>query len=222
MSAILDKIKALLAKAASTSNAHEAEAFAAKASELMEKYQVDIDAIRASDDPVGRDFGYTTKAKTMPWQGSVASAAAMYYGCRTILHTGSYDGSKVEFFGRESARITALEMLPYFIKTINWHAREMARETGWDSYKCAKQVGLEFAHRLRQLAPEMEVANGAVTGRNALVRVDEINAMVESLYPNLGKGRSRSFTTTAQARARANSIGLSGQMGGRSNALRIA
>lgn len=219
---ILEKIKALLAKAASTTNMAEAAAFAEKAHELMEKYQVDVDAIRASDDPVGKDEAYTTKAKAKTWQMSLTMATARYYGCRSVYNTNPYRGSYVEIFGRESARITAMEMLPYFVQTVNKMAREMAAQTGWDGYKCAKQIGLELSVRLRQLAPDMEgEGNTHVSGQNALVRIDEINALVEATYPNLHTGRSSKFTTSSLARNYAQSIGLASQMGAGRGALKI-
>lgn len=216
---ILEKIKALLAKAASTTNANEAEVFAAKANELMEKYQIDIDAIRASDDPVGKDKAYATKAKATTWQMDAASATAQYYGCRAI-RSRRPEGCFITIFGRESARITAMEMLPYFIKTINVYAREMSKQLGWDSYKCAKQIGQAFAARLQGLAPKMEQANSVVTGKNALIRLDEINALVEATFPHLSRSRERQINTSAAAQAYAGRIGLAGQMGSRSS-LRI-
>jgi hypothetical protein len=217
---ILEKIKALLAKAASTTNMAEAAAFAEKAHELMEKYQIDIDAIRASDDPVGRDQAYTTKAKQKTWQMSLTMATARYYGCRSVYTTCSIMGSNVEIFGRESARITAMEMMPYFVQTVNRMAREMAERTRWDSYKCAKQIGLELAHRLFSLAPEMENTNEHVSGKNALVRIDEINALVEQIYPKLKTARKSSFRTSEMAAQYAGSVNLANQMGSRS-ALKI-
>jgi len=219
---ILEKIKALLAMAASTKNMDEAAAFAAKAHEMMEKYQVDVDAIRASDDPVGHDYAYHTKAKNKTWQMSLASATARYYGCRSVFtwHENLY---KVDIFGRESARITSMEMLPYLVATVNRCAREMAATTGWDGYKCAKQIGLELSVRLRTLAPPMEDAERSVvvTGQNALIRLDEINAMVEDAYPNLAQGRKSKFSTSGLARQYANGINLSGQVAGSRSALKI-
>lgn len=209
---ILEKIKALLAKAASTTNMAEAAAFAEKAHELMEKYQIDIDAIRSSDDPVGRDDCYTTRSKSLTWQMSVASATARYYGCSPIRHHDN--GGRIEIFGRESARITAMEMLPYFIRTVNTYAREMAARTGMDSYKCAKQIGLSFCVRLAELTPDAEDMNPAVAGKNALIRLDEINAMIEACYPDLCPGRARKFSTSSLAKEYAGKIGLGAQVRG--------
>lgn len=207
---MLDKIKALLAKAASTDNPNEAEVFAAKANELMEKYQVDIDAIRASDDPVGRDCAY--EGRLGGWRQTVASATARYFGCRAIITRCG----KVAIFGRESARISTLAMFPYFKKCVLLLSRRMAEETGLDKRACAKQIGFEFAIRLKELAPAMEEStNTVVTGKNALIRLDEINAMVEAAFPNLGKARARSFRTSDTAKGYAASIGLASQMGGR-------
>jgi hypothetical protein len=51
---IIEKIKALLAKAASTDNQNEAEIFLSKAHELMEKHQLDTSDLE-SDDPMGEE-----------------------------------------------------------------------------------------------------------------------------------------------------------------------
>lgn len=45
---VLDRIRGLLAKAERTDNTHEAEAFAAKAAELMDRYRVDVATIRGT------------------------------------------------------------------------------------------------------------------------------------------------------------------------------
>lgn len=215
INSILTKIKALLAKAASTTNQNEAQAFAEKANELMEKYQVDVDAIRASDDPVGKDHSY--EGKSAGWRQSLSCATARYYGCRSVI-TKDYTGvSRVEIFGRESARITALAMFPYFQKTVLAMSREMAALTGMNKQACSRQIGMELSQRLRSLAPVMEHGNPAVVGKNALIRLDEINQLVEETYPHLRKGRRTRFTTSQMARNYANSVGLSSQMGARSN-----
>jgi hypothetical protein len=221
---ILTKIKALLTKAASTNNQHEAAAFAAKANELMEKYQIDVDSIRNTDDPVGRDKIYQTVNAAAGWRRQLAGATARYYGCRVVHtvdpHKRNGFGTEVEMFGRESARVTALAMLPYFITTVGNLCVQMSKETGWTRAKCANQIGMELANRLRTLAPAMERGNEAVTGKNALIRLDEVNAMVEAAYPHLRKARAPKFTTSSRAAELANSVGLSGQVGSRS-AMRI-
>lgn len=215
-SSIITKIKALLAKAASTTNANEAAAFAAKANELMEKYQIDVDAIRNGDDPVGRDRSY--EGKSGGWRQSLAGATGRYYGCRAVRTTLPDGTHTLEIFGRESARVTAMLMFPYFQKTVLAMSREMAKLTGMNKQACSKQIGLELAVRLRELAPKMEAddLNPEVKGKNALIRLDEVNQAVEAAFPKLRKARRSSFTTTNMARDYANSISLAGQVNGAS------
>lgn len=221
---LLEKIKALLAKAASTDNAAEAEAFAAKAAELMDKYQIDIDQLGEAGDAIGEDTGYTTKERKPVWQNYVASATARYYGCDTVLST-RWDGTKTQFIGRESARMTAMEMLPYFIQTINRLARDMVAEDkarGIRSYQraTAHRIGLEFANRLGELTPDRPKAATAAGG-NALILLDQQRAWLAEHYPNLKTGKARSFSSSTRHRDAAASIGLARQTAAGRSALRI-
>ena len=208
----IDTIKALLAKAASTDNPHEAEAFAAKAYALMDKYQVDANMLVDAGDEVGHAAGYTTKEKKPVWQNRVAYATGLYFGCDCI-HSYNGGGTETVFFGRESSRVTALEMLPYFIGTINRLAREMvARGEAVHQRATANRIGLEFAHRLRSLAPKREEAI-TLAGGNALVLLNQQIALKESMFPNAVAMKKTRFTTTAACRDAANSIGLNRQAG---------
>lgn len=222
---LLEKIKALLAKAASTDNAAEAEAFAAKAAELMDKYQVDIDQLGEAGDAIGEDEGYRTKERKAVWQNYVASATARYYGCDTVLST-RWDGTATKFIGRESARMTAVEMLPYFLQTINRLAREMVaadKARGIKSHQraTANRIGLEFANRLAELTPDRPAAATAAGG-NALILLDQQRAWLAEHYPNLKKAKGRSFSTAQRYRDAANSIGLARQTAAGRSALRLS
>lgn len=222
---LLEKIKALLSKAASTDNAAEAEAFANKASELMEKYQIDVDQLGDAGDEIGEDTGYQTKERKAVWQNYVASATARYYGCSTVLSSG-YTGTRTQFIGRESARITALEMLPYFIQTINRLAREMVaadKARGIKAYQraTAHRIGMEFANRLSMLAPDRAEAATAAGG-NALVLLDQQQAWLTKHYPNLQSSRARSFSSSTRHRDAAASIGLARQTAAGRAAKRLA
>lgn len=221
---LLEKIKALLAKAASTDNASEAEAFAAKAAELMDKYQIDTDQLGDAGDAIGEDTGYQTKEPKPVWQNYVASATARYYGCSTVLSQRAA-GTKTQFIGRESARITALEMLPYFLQTVNRLAREMVAEDaarGIRSHQraTANRIGLEFANRLLQLTPDRPAA-ATSAGGNALILLDQQRAWLTEHYPNLGKSKSRGFSSSQRHRDAAASIGLARQTTAGRAALRI-
>jgi len=80
--AIAIKIKALLAKSASTNNQHEAEAFLAKAHELMEKHQLDALDLEV-DDPMGDDMVCKRNGKVTPdWDFRLMRGCALYQRMR--------------------------------------------------------------------------------------------------------------------------------------------
>jgi len=221
---LLEKIKALLAKAASTDNAAEAEAFAAKAAELMDKYQIDIDQLGQAGDAIGEDTGYTTKERKAVWQNHVASATARYFGCDTVL-SSRYEGTRTQFIGRESARMTAMEMLPYFLQTINRLAREMVAEDkarGINAHQraTANRIGLEFVCRLTAMTPDRPQAATAAGG-NALILLDQQSAWLTERYPNLRTARGMKFSTSTRHRDAANSIGLARQTAAGRSALQL-
>ena len=108
MSKMADKIRRLLALATS-SNPHEAALAAAKAQELMLKYNVDQDelekAAAANDsfkaEPVGQEVGWEF-GKTFPvWYLSLGSAMARSFLVKTYWTTGV---GRIWVVGRESNR----------------------------------------------------------------------------------------------------------------------
>lgn len=81
---IVEKIKALLAKASGTDNEAEAEIFFAKAYELMEKHQLDVTDLE-SEDPMGEEIGVSAKGRGgVDWNERLMFPVARYYGCKAI------------------------------------------------------------------------------------------------------------------------------------------
>jgi hypothetical protein len=159
------KVKALLAKANSTQNEHEAAAFAAKAHELLAIHNLDLAKIAAADDKfadvkVGerRVEGYAKG-----WQGSLATAVAKLYFCDVYLYPFIYktrDGKSyslkgLAYVGKEHNVEVAVSMSDYLVKTVRRLSK--ARPTaGQASFQ--KGCAYTLIARLDKMRSEAQVA----------------------------------------------------------------
>jgi hypothetical protein len=227
--AINDKIKALLAKAASTDNQAEAEAFFAKAHELMEKHQLDVSDLE-TEDAVGYDRIYPKNGSVAPdWDFMLIFAVAKYFGCKAI-RVKPNKHYEMEVVGRESARVTVVEMHKYLVATVRRLGRQHAgtmekydKNNRFAGYMNADQttraIGNALRSRLSSLAAERKVDAPTAAGKNALITLDAVLALFDQRHPNttkLGK-----FSTNSTAREIASNIGLHQQVGRPSGALRL-
>lgn len=215
MDKIAEKIKALLAKAASTTNEHEAEVFFAKAYELMEKHQLDFTDLD-KEDPVGEEDTYERKGAAAPdWDFRLLFACARYFGCRGVQYK-KYDefkwiGHYMKLVGRESARVTAIEMHKYLVNVVRKLGREHAQEFREKPETASRRIGVALYSRLCALAPKPDKVNNQA-GKNALVTVNQVEAYLKdklSATPIKGNGAM----TTERARKLAEGIGLHLQTG---------
>lgn len=219
MDKMISKIKALLAKAQGTDNQAEAEVFFAKAYELMERHQLDaMDLDR--DDPMGHDgAAYVRKGAAAPdWDFRLMHAVARYYGCmavagKTVDGQGYWNGNRITLIGRESARVTALEMHQYLINTVRRLGRANAADMGVKPDTAIRRIGVELKARLDAITskrpndgPKTEAA------KNALMTVDQVNALAEKLFPDLRIMKGGKLKGNLLARELAKGIGLSHQM----------
>jgi hypothetical protein len=224
-----DKIRALLAKAASTTSEAEAESFLAKAQELMEKHQLDASDLE-HEDPVGYERTYERADRGgVDWDFMLLFPVARYYGCKAIRMDG-WRKYEMELVGRDSARVTAIEMHKYLVKTVRRLGREKAATDpmplydDWDDvvgYMNADQtiraIGNALRERINILASQQELKNKGTptaTGRNALVTLDAVVALYDKLHPD-AKTIGGRMTTTDDARRIAGGISLNLQTGGR-------
>lgn len=214
---IAAKIKAILAKAKSTDNEHEAEAFFAAAYKLMEKYQIDIEDLDR-DDPMGSEFTGQRKGSVAPdWDFRLIRGCALYFGCEAIRW---WSPSKNSWFmrlvGRESARVTTIEMHAYLVKTVRRLGREHWQEMPGckNADAAARRIGTMLNERLARLAPKPKV-DGVLTkaASNALVTQDSLVAYIEREFPDLRQIKSTNIIRTKSAQDIANGIGLNLQTG---------
>ena len=225
---IVEKIKALLAKAASTDSTHEAELFLAKAHELMEKHQLDASDLD-NDDPVDAEHFYEKgSVKAAPdWDTNLIWPLATYFGCKACRIYTKNRKWAMDLVGRESARITTMEMHAYLVKTVRRLGREAAGTEDFraidrrgniyymNADQCARRIGNALRSRLVELnaanaehAPQPETKAGA----NALVTLDRVVALYQDRHPD-AKNVGGTYYTTNKAEEIAAGIGLNRQAG---------
>lgn len=231
---IVNTIRALLAKATSTDNEHEAEIFFAKAKELMDKHQLDAGDLEV-DDPVAEERVYRRNGAAAPdWDFMLIFNVARYYGCKAIRISLS-KGYEMGLIGRESARVTAQEMHKYLVTTVRRLGREAAANKTFPRYdragnfvgymnadQASRRIGNALRSRIGQLAALNEQAEpSTAAGRNALVTVDRVLAVYKELHPDAAPIGGTYFTND-KARAIASGIGLNRQTGGGAPTLRLS
>lgn len=231
---MMDKIVKLLAMAEGTDNAAEAEAFTAKATELMFAHSID-EAMLAY---AGTKSGDTIIAKDVTIEGYAKAKMSLLAGIATALNVKSiytpntkrsgWSTIKMTLIGWESD-ISNVEVL--FASLVMQMTNEMERQAKQNknvhgrAFKQAFIIGFanEVFRRLTvQRADAVKVAEDATPGA-ALAVVDRNKAVSNDFarrFPRTGKGtgpQASSYTGMAQGRAagqRAN-IGQSEVSGGR-------
>lgn len=226
---IVEKIKALLAKAASTDSQAEAEAFLAKAHELMEKHQLEAEDLDRDDPVDGEHFYEKGSVKAAPdWDTNIIWPVAKYFGCKACRIYTKNDKWAMDLVGRESARITAKEMHSYLVKTVRRLGREAADAQSMPVYdnegyfvrymnadQCARRIGNALRSRIQRLADAMAPAEEVVpteAGRNALVTLDRVVALYQQRHPDATNVGGKYWTNNL-AKEIASGIGLNLQTG---------
>lgn len=220
---IKQRIMALLAKARGTDNEHEAEAFLAKAMEMMQQYQLDVADMVDADDPILHHVGLSMAESGHAWRWKLYSAVAQLYGCQSIhVDVGLRPGSKGKLtpwyeqrlVGRESAIITTDLMFPWIVEQVRSKAKEIAKLTGMSEQGQAKRVAAALISRIHRLIREQrESTPTTAAGKNALVVLNQVVAKYEELYPSAETMKSRGSVSDGLSKAAAEGIGLHRQTG---------
>jgi hypothetical protein len=220
MSDIKEKIRAILAKAASTEFEAEAETFLAKANELMEKYQIDLGDLVDSEDPVVWNAGIKGTPSDPSWHRHLYIALGRYYGCRSVretrreLHNGKFRTViYTTLTGRESAIVTTNEMFPWIIKQCNAQGREIAKLTGNSAQNEARRVGNALVFRLSRMTTSPDKPKTEAAQRFAMMTLDRVEVVIRDHYPTLRSTRGRGIGTHDLARDAAGKINLNRQTG---------
>lgn len=222
---VKQQIMALLAKAKGTDNEHEAEAFLAKAMELMQRYQLDVSDMVDADDPILHHVGLSQAESGHAWRWKLYSAVAQLYGCQSIHVDVGYRAAKPgarptpwyeqRLVGRESAIITTDLMYPWIVEQVRKAGAEIAKRSGMSAQGQTKRVAAALISRVyRLIAEQKEQAPKTDAGRNALVVLNQVVAKYKELYPESELMRARRTVTDNLARKAAEGIGLHRQTSG--------
>lgn len=209
-------IMALLAKASGTDNEHEAEAFLAKAMELMQEHQLNIVDMVDAGDPILDHVGMSQAESGHAWRWKLYSAVAQLYGCKSIhvRQRRPYKGKYVPWYeqhlvGRESAIITTDLMYPWIADQVRKAGRAVAALTGMSEQGQAKRVAAALIERIYKLVADQAATEPTTpSGRNALLVLNQVVAKFDELYPTAQDMASRPSVTDRLARDAANGIGL--------------
>lgn len=215
--ALIEKIKAILAKAASTEFEHEAALFADKARQLMEQHQIDVTDLE-HDDPVDISKPYSATTSAPSYKKHLWTSLAKYYGCRTVLNWTSATEYTVDVIGRESARITLELMFPFVMEQVRKAAKRIYDEKKHlgelTVERCVRSVANALILRIQEEIANREPPKATTQGgKNALVTMDAVQALIERTYKHLTSGSKRGIGTDGAARAAAKGISLNRQTG---------
>lgn len=182
--AMKEKIAALLRKAESTDNEHEAEIFMAKVNELLEKYEIAMHELHV-DDPMGHQDGETNLYVSMLWARDLLSVVAEYYGAKMLLKSKRRNHIPYILVGRESARITAELMAPFIISQVKQQGRFYAARTGRTISVAQREVGAALIQRIWRIVSQSRERRSELV-KNALVPVDMTQSYIDETF-NVGK-----------------------------------
>lgn len=205
------KIAALLAKAGGSDNQHEAEAFAAKAQQLLDEHQLSIgDVIKT--DPIERTVIAVGPKTAKPWHARLPQIVAKYYGCDLVSW---HENGVIAYtaVGRESARITAAMMYPFIAEQVRAKALEYQKVTFFSRKRCMNDMTDAFYKRLLLLIRAQETTAAATGGHSrALVHVDEAKAWMNANMENLKQGKPFTVADNDITRELAAEISLAKQV----------
>lgn len=220
---IVNKIKAIIAKAKSTQHEAEAETLMAKAFKLMQEHQVDgIDL--NEDDPMGTDRG-DPRPKSGPssYKPKLSMALGKYYGCKVVWEAAPVTSVKearspkyhVAISGPQSARVTHALMLEYVWDQVVEKAAALAAEGQGDRGQMVRHITNALIWRIQALTKEQQTqAVPTEAARNALVKIGtELEAYYAERYGDrLKTGRASITRARHSAVDAAAGINLSRQM----------
>lgn len=215
------KIRALLAKAATTEHEGEADVFIAKASELMEKYQIELYEL-GTDDPIGLTKGVNAQNGPMAYKSDVQCALAAYYGARAVINNTTHNRWTVDIIGPESSRLTTELMTAFVWQQVNKVAKTLAAQIGDSQGGAVRKVAKALCVRIRREVAARKAKPPGPGGAFSLVTVDAVQAYIDKLYGanGLTTGKSRPVRYSIMAMEAAKGISLNVQATGR-NQLRL-
>lgn len=170
-SKIVNRIKGLMAHAGNCQTQEEAEAYMAKAFDLLAKHNLSMANLDATDqEKVNRDEHHG-RTWNQPWEAQVWQAVAELYFCDFWITSRGTDPSTYNVVGRESNRLTVENVAEMVVETGKRMARAYAKDNPGNSVSLSNNFKKGFARGVCLKAKElMEAAKQeGTTGSNALV-----------------------------------------------------
>lgn len=201
---VIERVQALLAKAERTDNEHEADAFYAKAQELMLRHALDEAAVRAAGgreaagtEPVVDRFVFSTDDRFRPGKLTLLMGIARTNRVQVVGHPGLKRNLAVSLIGMP-ADVEFVELL-YTSTLLQGMAGATAAwkeaSTGLTKHKFTSEFlvgyGQRVGARLREAAARAEAAAKRERAGTELVLRD-VNALVQAkmneAFPSLTRG----------------------------------
>lgn len=208
MSNLETKIAGLLAKAEGTTNPHEAEAFMAKAEELMLKHGIERAMVEARKPGQRRAEIVTVRVYIKNGHGYAAAMAAIAHGLAPSfsvrsLQTNQSDGGRIVWFIGHKGDVEQAERLLASLleqsrsQALHWWKTEGKAGQPWatdnDAYLARREFIYAFAGGVRTRLEETRSRVVEETG-SALVLVDRAQAVDNWVEENMTVGKARKST----------------------------
>ena len=214
---LLERVRKLLAKAESPAcTPAEAEAFTAKAAELIAKYGVDQAVLAGADpalDPVG-DRVVTVEPPYSRDKAGLLGAVAIALRCK-VVHLERRGTARVHLFGHR-ADLERVELLFTSLLVQAAHGLAAARVPAFDhpaAFRRSWLVGFTEAVRARLTAAEQAAAAAAPGAALVLVdRTERVERRRDETYPKLTRLGPRRLAGTGRGQGYA--AGRTADLGG--------
>jgi hypothetical protein len=199
MNKIIDIIQKLLAKASGTDSPAEAEAFLAKAHDLMETHQIEAHQLQQGHDPMGLTIGLFESSNSV--NVHIQRALARYYGCRAIAR-GYFGYTQIELIGLDSARMTTCLLTPFVLEQFEAAVKKLKKEHKVTDTAARKDIAAALIERISQATSKAKAEAREGTS-NSLVVISATNAFVAAHYQGLTKSKSLAGASSAGHKAAA-------------------
>lgn len=191
---IIKRVQALLAKAESTQFEHEADAFYAKAEELMTKHAIErwqlAQAKGVTEKPVKRTIIYSTNDANLPGKKTLLVAAGKASGCQIILAPGTKKQQAAFIVGfAADAEYAELLYTSLLVQAMRFAPREVRRvKSKLTDYLLGFGYAVIARINERQEAAQASEDSDLLPALRS--REAEVADAVRNFFPRLGKSRA--------------------------------
>lgn len=193
--AVIELVRKLLAKAESV-NEEEAALFAAKAQELLLKYNLDSAVLAEEEKPEATKLDIDVANDKSSWVGVLYNGIARSNGCYVVQTTyrrpDGHEGHRFHVFGRQAN----IEVVQYLGAYLYREIRRLSRPKGVKTVSAWRNA---FRHGatvivINRLSEGMRQFASSSDATKALVVVLDSEAMAlrDKMFPKLGKSRTSS------------------------------